>query len=94
MLSHDPQNPQNTLGKMDIQAIHDGNTYHIDVAITDPQSTNETDLRNAANIDGHAAHMADKKRKQYKYKTTHNLIPFILEAGGRWGMIAKNGSNH
>ena len=83
-----PHNPQDALGRMNIQAVYEGVLYNIDVSITDPQSGTAAQVTNAALHNGHAAQLAEK-RKQNKYRDAPNLIPFILEAGGRWGTIAK-----
>ena len=75
------------MGRMDIQAVYEGVMYNIDVSITDPQSGTAAQVSNAALHNGHAAQLAEK-RKQTKYRDAQNLIPFILETGGRWGTIA------
>ena len=74
--------------KMDIQATYEGVTYNIDVTITDALTGNTNDIKNAGTHDGHAAQQAGK-RKTPKYQAVQNLIPFALEAGGRWGNTAR-----
>ena len=75
-------------GQMDIIVMNlDGCVQYIDVAIVSPVIANANLLANAGRRDGYAARRAENKKKQ-RYQV-RNLVPFVIELGGRPGNLAR-----
>ena len=79
---------ENQEGQMDIIVMNtDGVVQYIDVAIVSPVIANANHLASAGNKDGYAAKRAeDRKRARYPIR---NLVPFVIELGGRPGNLAR-----
>ena len=75
-------------GQMDIIVMNlDGTVHYIDVAIVSPVIANANHLAAASLRDGYAA----KRMEAHKYNRypVRNLVPFVLELGGRPGPAAR-----
>ena len=85
----DFRGPENELGRMDVVGCRqDGSPEFIDVRVASPVSTDPGRLARAALIDGvmAAEHERDKLRR---YPHAANLVPFVIETGGRIGTLAR-----
>ena len=71
----------------DISATVRGTTYYIDVSVAQADTTDPTHIHARLHSNGVAAR--EREQKKYRdYQNHPNLIPFVLESGGRWGTKA------